>query len=52
VTLGPIVEGLRVVRSGIDANDRIIISGIQRARPGQKVTPEETTIKPPVMATN
>ncbi len=45
VTLGPIVEGLRVVRSGLDPEDRIIIAGIQRARIGQKVTPEPGTIE-------
>jgi len=38
VELGPIVDGLRVVRSGLAATDRIVIEGLQRARPGQKVT--------------
>ncbi len=40
VTLGPMVFGLRVVRTGLSASDQIIISGMQRARPGQKVKPE------------
>ncbi len=40
ITLGPIVDGLRVVRSGLTESDKIIISGLQRARPGQKVTSE------------
>ena len=44
ISLGPIVKGLRVVRSGLEATDRIVINGIQRARPGQKVTPEEGKI--------
>jgi len=43
VTLGPIIDGLRVVRSGLD--ERIVINGVQRAQPGQAVTPEETTIE-------
>ena len=38
VQLGPLVEGLRVVRSGLQPTDRVIISGVQRARPGEKVT--------------
>ena len=38
VQLGPLVEGLRVVRSGLQPGDRVIISGIQRAKPGEKVT--------------
>jgi multidrug efflux system membrane fusion protein len=46
VELGPIVEGLRVVRSGLSSSDRVVIDGLQRARPGQKVTPEEGKIEP------
>ena len=46
VTLGPVVDGLRVVRSGLDpAADRIVVKGLQRARPGGKVTVESTTIQ-------
>jgi multidrug efflux system membrane fusion protein len=46
VELGPIVEGLRVVRAGLSSSDRIVIDGLQRARPGQKVKPEEGKIEP------
>jgi RND family efflux transporter MFP subunit len=45
VELGPIVHGLRVVRSGLDAKDRVVIEGLARARPGQKVTPEDGKIE-------
>jgi membrane fusion protein, multidrug efflux system len=45
VELGPIVDGLRVVRSGLAATDRIVIDGLQRARPGQKVNPEDGKIE-------
>jgi membrane fusion protein, multidrug efflux system len=45
VELGPIVDGLRVIRSGLAATDRIVIDGLQRARPGQKVTPEDGDIE-------
>lgn len=44
ITLGPMVDGLRVVRDGLSADDRIVVEGLQRARPGGKVTPQETTI--------
>ncbi len=44
VTLGPLVDGLRVIRSGIEAGDTIVIKGVLRARPGQKVTPERVEI--------
>jgi membrane fusion protein, multidrug efflux system len=46
VELGPIVEGLRVIRAGLAPADRIVIDGLQRARPGQKVTPEPGEIVP------
>ena len=39
VTLGPIVDGLRVVRSGLEAGDSVIVNGLQRVRPGAQVTP-------------
>jgi membrane fusion protein, multidrug efflux system len=45
VELGPIVEGLRVVRSGLAPTDRVVIDGLQRARPGQKVTPENGKVE-------
>lgn len=39
VELGPVLEGgLRVVRSGITAEDRVVIEGTQMAFPGSKVT--------------
>lgn len=44
ITLGPIVKGLRVVRSGLTETDRVVIEGLQRARPGAKVTPEDGKI--------
>jgi len=43
VTLGQAVEGLRVVKSGLKADDVIIINGLMRVRPGAKVTPEQAT---------
>jgi membrane fusion protein, multidrug efflux system len=39
VTLGPLDEGLRVIREGLKAEDRVIVDGLQRARVGAKVTP-------------
>jgi len=38
VTLGPVIDGLRIVRSGLAASDRVIIAGIQMAQPGATVT--------------
>lgn len=45
VEIGPIVRGLRVVRTGLTADDRVVIEGLPRARPGQKVKPEEGKIE-------
>jgi RND family efflux transporter MFP subunit len=39
VILGPALDGLRVVKSGLGPGDRLVIHGLQYARPGQKVRP-------------
>ena len=46
VQLGPVVDGLRVVRSGLAANDRVVISGTQMAMPGTKVQVRAGRIAP------
>jgi RND family efflux transporter MFP subunit len=38
--LGPVVDGLRVVRKGLTGNENVIINGLVNARPGSKVNPE------------
>lgn len=38
---GRLVDGLRVIREGLTQQDKIVISGVQRARPGRKVTVTE-----------
>ena len=49
VQLGPLVDGLRVVRSGLTATDRVIISGAQRIQmPGMKVQAKVGRIAPVV----
>ena len=47
VVLGPMHEGLRVVLSGLSADDRIVVDGIANpaVRPGVKVKPEMTDAK-------
>jgi RND family efflux transporter MFP subunit len=40
VKLGPIVDGLRVVRDGLKAGDVILVKGLQQVRPGMPVTPQ------------
>lgn len=40
VTLGAAVNGLRVVKGGLAANERIVVNGLQRIRPGALVAPQ------------
>ena len=40
VVLGPTVDGLRIIRSGVLAGEQIVVNGMQRVRPGQAVKPE------------
>ena len=40
VQLGPVVDGMRVVRSGLKAGEKIVVNGLQRVRPGAPVTPQ------------
>jgi len=47
VQLGPLNGSLRVIRTGIGPEDQVIIGGIQRAMPGQKVKPKKGRIQPP-----
>jgi RND family efflux transporter MFP subunit len=39
VILGPLDDGLRVIREGLKPDDRVIVEGLQRARVGAKVSP-------------
>jgi RND family efflux transporter MFP subunit len=44
VRLGPLVDGLRVVREGLAGENWVITRGLQRARPGLKVEPKRVAI--------
>ncbi len=44
VSLGPIVDGLRVVREGLSPGDLIVVNGLQRVRPGAPITPERVAM--------
>ncbi|MFL6762996.1 MAG: efflux RND transporter periplasmic adaptor subunit [Sphingomicrobium sp.] len=52
VTLGPLIDGLRVVRSGLTTGDRVIISGTQMAMPGTKVQVRPGRIAPQAITAN
>ncbi len=40
VTLGDVIDELRVIKNGLAGDDRVIVNGLMRARPGGKVTPQ------------
>ena len=46
VQTGPLEGDLRVIESGLKADDRIVIAGLLRAIPGQKVDPQLQKIEP------
>lgn len=45
VALGPRYEGMRVIETGLTTDDRVIVNGLQRARPGLKVKLNEVEMK-------
>jgi RND family efflux transporter MFP subunit len=42
VSLGPVVDGLRVITEGLAPDDNVVINGLMRARPGARVTPQQS----------
>lgn len=53
VEIGPLSDGMRVIREGISADERYILKGLQRARPEMPVKPEEAPesgVAPPLPA--
>ncbi|HEV3271340.1 MAG TPA: efflux RND transporter periplasmic adaptor subunit [Candidatus Methylacidiphilales bacterium] len=51
VVPGQLVDGLRVIRSGLDANDLVVLDRLQIIRPGETVSPKEEPIQPAAEAT-
>jgi len=43
---GRLIDGLRVIQEGLQATDRVIISGVQRARPGRPVSAQAGEVTP------
>ncbi len=47
VQIGPVDNGLRVIESGLKPEDRVVIAGLLRVIPGQKIDPQVTKIEQP-----
>ncbi len=43
VQLGGVIEGKRVIQSGLNGNEQIVVNGLARVRPGMAVSPEKET---------
>ena len=46
VKIGPLEGDLRVIESGVKPDDKVVVAGLLRAIPGQKVDPQLKTIEP------
>lgn len=44
VKLGPLADGLRVVRQGLQPGELVVVNGLQRVRPGIQVAPERVAM--------
>jgi multidrug efflux system membrane fusion protein len=45
VSLGSTANGLRIVTSGLNAGERIVVSGLQRIRPGSVIDPQPAVME-------
>jgi len=47
VTVGPVIERMRRIDDGLDLSSRVVVNGLQRARPGSPVNPQVASTSPP-----
>jgi RND family efflux transporter MFP subunit len=47
VVIGELLDGMRVISQGLGADDWVVVGGLQRAIPGNKVAPKKVAAKPP-----
>jgi membrane fusion protein, multidrug efflux system len=52
VRVGSRVDGYRVIREGLKGDEKIVVNGLMRVRPGIRVTPKLTTLPPVFIAAN
>jgi multidrug efflux system membrane fusion protein len=44
VSLGPVIDGLRVVRGGLKPGEEVVVNGLQRIRPGVPVSAQRVSM--------
>ncbi len=52
VRVGSRVDGYRVIREGLKGDEKVVVNGLMRVRPGIRVTPKMTTLPPVSVAAN
>ena len=50
VQVGRLLEGKRVINEGLSTGERVVVSGLQRVRPGAKVDPKDEDLGKPAKA--
>jgi multidrug efflux system membrane fusion protein len=50
VRLGPVIDNLRVVRQGLNAGDKVVVTGLQRVQSGAPVTAQTVPMDTAVLA--
>jgi hypothetical protein len=48
VVLGGLSEGMRIIEGGVQAGDWVVVSNLQRVRPGMTVTRKEVPMPRPL----
>jgi RND family efflux transporter MFP subunit len=43
VEIGPIIDGMRVIRTGLTADQKVVVNGLAKVRPGMAVVPQDET---------
>jgi hypothetical protein len=46
VEIGRLSDGLRIVRKGVQAGEKVVVNGLMRVRPGMKVAPKVVAMEP------
>ncbi|HEV3084045.1 MAG TPA: efflux RND transporter periplasmic adaptor subunit [Gemmataceae bacterium] len=50
IKIGRLHDGLRVITSGLKTDDRVVVSGLQRVRPGMEVNPGDDPVPMPIVS--
>jgi RND family efflux transporter MFP subunit len=43
VEIGPVIDGMRVIRTGLTPDQKVVVNGLAKVRPGMAVVPQDET---------